>query len=162
MRISLIILCCTLLWCSCTNNSNGIKVIYLEKLDHKGIADIDLQLKPVWYQYALLENPPENIDSLQKVIVRYCDSMVHKSNVEGRYARYFIQFFKYSDKTKSYIQGKDDFFDLHNDISQEMEDYRGEYRYEACQTDTLKGVWSVEVKSAEVFRRDTLQNNCKN
>lgn len=162
MRTSIIILCCTMLWCSCTHKNTATRVIYLDKLDHKGIADIDMQLKPIWYQYALLENPPANIDSLRQLIVHYCDSMVNVAAVEGHYTRYLIRFFNYSDNTRSYTNGKEDFMDVHNDISQEIEDYRGECRYEACKDDTLHGTWSVEVKMGDVFRRDTLKNNCKN
>lgn len=162
MSVRMIVLCGILIWSSCNNSNTTTKFIYLPKLEHKGMADIDLQLKPVWYQYALIENAPDNIDSLQHLIKHYSDSIVNKAAVEGHYARYFIQFFNHSGNTESYTKGKDDFWDTHNDLSQEMEDYRGECRYEACPTDSLHGVWSIEVKSGDVFQRDTTLNNCKN
>lgn len=162
MQINCIILLLCLCVLSCTNKSTATKIIYLNKLERKADVNFNEEPKPGLYQYALIENPPADPDSLRTLILNYCDTTVKKSDIEGRYYRYFIQFFNRSRNTESYQKGAEDFWDVHNDISQEMEDYRGEYRFERCTADTLHGQWSVEVRTGDQYRMDTLGTKCAN
>lgn len=145
---------------ACTSKPSGPHVIYLDKLDHQGTVDVNGQYGPGFYRYALIENAPNSLDSLKYIIQQYCDSAVNKQDVEAHFIRYFIQFYRLSDNTKSYKKGKEDFWDIHNDINQELEDYRGEYRYELCKGDSLHGQWTLEVNSPAGNRTDTLEKKC--
>ncbi|WP_440135112.1 hypothetical protein [Chitinophaga sancti] len=145
----------------CTSKPAGPRVIYLNKLDHEGTVDVNGLYGQGRYRYALIDNPPKSLDSLHQVILHYCDSAVNKQEVETHYIRYYIQFYRLSDHTKSYQKGREDFWDLHNDINQELEDYRGEYRYELCKGDSLHGQWTLEVNSPAGNKTDTLEKKCQ-
>jgi hypothetical protein len=141
---------------ACSSKPAGPHVIYLDKLDHQGTVDVNGQYGPGYYRYALIDHPPTSPDSLRQIILQYADSTVNNKDVEKKYIRYFIQFYRLSDNTKSYIKGKEDFWDIHNDINQELQDYLGEYRYERCKGDSIQGLWTLEAGS----KRDTLENKC--
>ncbi|MBP1650847.1 MAG: hypothetical protein H6Q26_1004 [Bacteroidetes bacterium] len=155
MKYTFILLLSAVLF-ACTSTSTGVHVIYLDKLDHKAEVEVNGQYGPGYYRYALIENAPNSADSLKQIIHQYCDSAVNKTDVEAHYIRYFIQFYRLSKNTKSYMKGKEDYWDIHNDINQELEDYKGEYRFERCSTDSLHGVWTMEVNG----KTDTLENKC--
>lgn len=141
---------------ACSSKPTGPHVIYLDKLDHQGTVAVNDQYGPGYYRYALIGNTPNSPDSLRQIILKYVDSTVNNEDVEKKYIRYFIQFYRLSDNTKSYIKGKEDFWDIHNDINQELQDYLGEYRYERCKDDSTHGLWTLEVAG----KRDTLENKC--
>ncbi|WP_343671120.1 hypothetical protein [Chitinophaga sp.] len=155
MKYTFILLLSLGLW-ACTSKPTGVRVIYLDKLDHKAEVEVNGQYGPGYYRFALIENAPAAADSLKQIILKYCDSAVNKQDVEAHYIRYFIQFYRLSDNTKSYLKGKEDYWDIHNDIKQELEDYKGEYRFERCSTDSLHGLWTMEVNG----KTDTLDNKC--
>lgn len=145
---------------ACSSKPTGPHVIYLDKLDHSATVEVNGYYGPGLYRYALIENSPNSYDSIKHIIQQYCDSAVNKQDVEAHYVRYFIQFYRMSDNTKSYQKGKEDFWDIHNDINQELEDYRGEYRYERCTGDSLHGIWTLEVNTPAGSNMDTLENKC--
>lgn len=135
-------------------------ILALNKLTREGPVNINDQARPGLYQYALIENTPNNPDSLRQLLRTWCDSAVNKPAMEKQYYRYFIQFFNRSAATESYLQGKEDFWDTHNDINQELSDYRGELRYERCSQDSLQGQWTLEVSLPGYHQVDTLGHKC--
>ncbi|WP_343693687.1 hypothetical protein [Chitinophaga sp.] len=154
----LLLLICGLF--ACSTKPTGTHVIYLDKLDHQATVEVNGNYGPGFYRYALIENPPNSADSIRQIIQQYCDSAVNKQDVEAHYVRYFIQFYRLSDNTKSYQKGREDYWDVHNDINQELADYRGEYRYERCIGDSLHGIWTMEINTPAGSKMDTLENKC--
>lgn len=159
MKYNLLLLLTFILF-ACSSTPTGPHVIFLDKLDHPATVEVNGYYGPGLYRYALIANPPASADSLQQIIQHFCDSAVNKQDVEAHYIRFFIQFYRLSDATKSYQKGKEDFWDIHNDINQELADYRGEYRYERCTRDSLHGLWTMEVNSPAGSKMDTLENKC--
>ncbi|PSL49721.1 hypothetical protein CLV51_1011056 [Chitinophaga niastensis] len=158
----LVIITCSLFSCKNSADNQTTKIIYLDKLKREGPVNIDGAAKRGLYQFALIENAPLRPDSLKSLLLGYCDSLVNKKMVEAKYDRYFIQFFKKSAATESYLHGKKDFWDLHNDIMQELEEYLGEYRFERCKTDTLRGQWTLEVHTKDYANTTVVSGTCPN
>lgn len=144
---------------ACTNTPQNMVITELDKLKHEGIVNMDGQLSPALYEFALVDHVPE--DSLGYRLRLYAEAKTNKAEIAGKYARYFIQFYKRSAGTESYVNGKEDFWDEHNNIMQENDDYLGEYRYERCKTDTTQGTWTMEVVEHGQPQLTTLESSCE-
>lgn len=145
---------------ACQPKHTGIRIIYLDKLEQKVNENVRGEIVPVWYNFVLVDNPPASKDSMQQLIRDYVDSTVNKAGIEARYYRYFVQFYKLTDNTKGYIKSREDFWDIHNDIMQEDAAYLGEYRFERCAGDSMRGVWLMHAQVGKDYYTDTLSNNC--
>lgn len=144
---------------ACTNTHENIVFIELDKLKHEGPVNMDGEINPALYEFVLIDHVPE--DSLGHRIQLYAEAKINKAEIAAKYARYFIQFYKKSARTESYVNAKEDFWDEHNNIMQENEDYLGEYRYERCKTDTTQGTWTMEVVEHGQPRLTTLESSCE-
>lgn len=144
---------------ACTETPKNMIFTELDKLKHEGLVNIDGQISPALYEFVLIENVPA--DSLGHRIQLYSEAKINKAEIARKYARYFIQFYKKSTRTESYVNGKEDFWDEHNNIMQENEDYLGEYRYERCATDTTQGTWTMEVVEHGQPQLTTLESTCE-
>lgn len=144
---------------ACSDTPKNMIITELDKLKHEGLVNMDGQVRPALYEFVLIENAPA--DSLGHRLQLYAEAKTNKSEIAGKYTRYFIQFYKKSARTESYVNGKEDFWDEHNNIMQENEDYLGEYRFERCKTDTLRGTWTMEVMDHGQPHLTTLDKGCE-
>lgn len=147
-----------LIW-ACNGTPENMIFIELDKLRHEALVNINGQIRPALYEFVLIDNPPA--DSLGQRLKLYAEAKINKTEIAGKYARYFIQFYKKTSRTESYVNGKEDFWDEHNNIMQENEDYLGEYRFERCTTDTLHGKWTMEVVENGQAHLTTLDSGCE-
>ncbi len=160
-KIVLLLIVALSLNSSCKRNT---KFIYLDKLRYEGLSDFDLKLRPVLEEYVLIDNPPDNKDSLKKIIIAYCDTtLAYRKKIEKKYYQYLIRFFRKSSSTSCYIKAVDGCGDwtAHSDINQEFEDWLGEYYYTRCNNMSEKGRWAITFDTQEFYEEIVLSNECE-
>ncbi len=160
-KIALLLIVALSLNSSCKRST---KFIYLDKLRDEDGTYFDNKLRPYLFEYVLIDNPPDNKDSLKKIIIAYCDtSLAYRTKIEQKYYIYFIRFFRKSCATSCYIKAVDGCGDwtAHSDIDDESEDYLGEYHYNRCSNVSEKGRWTITFDIQDFYEKNILIDECK-
>ena len=164
-RLLFIIVCCLLLNCN-----RKTTFIDLDKLKGEGVWKINKGGIYIYLynEYILMNNPPQNKESLKKVMLDYRDSAgTNLKTLDKKYSLYNMTFYEKTSSTSKYINSKREYYVHDRDkLSLESKNYLGEISFERCKDDYTKWISTIflvlktDEYSVIESRTDTLKNEC--